>query len=110
MISLTVSPTTVRASDCDRLGILERRECLKLEACQQDCKDALNKADAVIKDQEKVIDLYSKEIKMVRTNFEQALDHADEYKREAEFKTNLLYIVGGIALGAVVYSVVQVKR
>jgi hypothetical protein len=46
----------------------------------------------VIADQEKVIDLYGKEIKLVRSNFEQALEHADQYKKESEMKTNLLYV------------------
>jgi hypothetical protein len=74
VISLTISPIA------------------RADSCSQDCKDALKAADEIIADQDKVINLQLQEIKLVRTNFEQALDHADQYKRESEFKTNLLYV------------------
>jgi glutaredoxin-related protein len=86
VISLTISPIA------------------RADSCSQDCKDALKAADEIIADQDKVINLQLQEIKLVRTNFEQALDHADQYKRESEFKTNLLYIgipaaiIGGFLL------------
>lgn len=75
-MGISLLPTTTRAN----------------EACSQACIDALKRADAVIQDQEKVIDLYGKEIQILKSNFQQALDHADSYKKESEFKTNLLYV------------------
>jgi ElaB/YqjD/DUF883 family membrane-anchored ribosome-binding protein len=72
---------------------------------REQCKQALTKADEVIAHQEKVINLQDTEIKMVRSNFEQALSHADEYKKDSEFKTNLLYIaIPAAILGGFVLS------
>jgi hypothetical protein len=62
------------------------------------CKIALKAADEVIADQDKAINLYEKEIVILRSNFSQALDHADEYKKDSEFKTNVLYVAIPAAL------------
>lgn len=67
-------------------------------AAENDCQDAINKADRVIKEQDSLIKIQDEQIKTQADALSQAQKGYEFYKARSESQSTQIWIVGAAAL------------